>query len=159
MFAYGFVTGGKKTSLEEALIVFVTYSSSLWSPLELLILHLYVLDSEYDCESSWKGLRRKNCIYSIHLVAKSYKARTQTTEYRVVVDGRILLFKYTYSVTTCGKSIYKRRGYVRVSCIDKRNDALLLKYRQDHSELLGEGVSDIEFSINNAILRRIHNSG
>lgn len=58
MFAYGFVTGGKKTSLEEALIVFVTYSSSLWSPLELLILHLYVLDSEYDCESSWKGLRR-----------------------------------------------------------------------------------------------------
>lgn len=32
MFASGFVTGEKKTSLEEDLIGFVTYSSSLWSP-------------------------------------------------------------------------------------------------------------------------------
>lgn len=32
MFASGFVTGEKKTSLEEDLIVFVTYSSRLWSP-------------------------------------------------------------------------------------------------------------------------------
>lgn len=57
MFASGFVTGGKKTLLEEALIAFVHAVVGCGLRLELLILHLHVLDSQCNCEGSWEGLR------------------------------------------------------------------------------------------------------